>query len=325
MFTIIICTYNGGLRIERVVECILNQEHFDALVQKVLIVDNCSTDNTADIIECLVKKNNRITYLYEPKPGLSNARLCGVNKARTPWIVFLDDDNFINERWLSGIAEFIKMYKSVGAFNGRVIPRFTASLTDEQYRLLKVAYIGLACTCYSEIDDIAVDEKTWTPFGAGLVILREPLVNLAKNGWLKSEGRKQNEVISGEDTEMIEWIKKSGFHSGFCKDVSMYHEIDTMRLEIEYLKRLYKSFGEAYCKVISMRKLPVLRCTKWMLIEGVHFAKNYILNMLEREKDSERYYRNQLEMARGKGYFHAFINSFMFQNRHRRKETNHDS
>ena len=109
MFTIIICTYNGGTRIERVVDCIINQECFDALVKNLLIVDNCSTDCTADIVTRLKNKNTKITYLYESHPGLSNARLCGINKADTPWVIFLDDDNFINEKWLCGVAEYIKM------------------------------------------------------------------------------------------------------------------------------------------------------------------------------------------------------------------------
>lgn len=310
MFTIIICTYNGGRRIERVVDCIVKQEGFDILVKEVLIVDNCSTDYTAKVIKQLMEKNNRIKYLYEPQPGLSNARLCGINKANTPWIIFLDDDNFINEKWLCGITEYITMHKDMGAFNGRVIPRCTEILTDEQNYLLKVAYAGLACTCYSDEQNISIEEYEWMPFGAGLVILREPLVDLARNGWLKSVGRKQNNIISGEDTEMVEWVKKMGFQWGFCEKVSMYHEIDITRLDIEYLKRLYNSFGESYYKILSQKNFYVLRHIKWGMIEGFHFVRAYILNMIGKKEMVEEFYRNELEMSRVRGFFHAFALGF---------------
>lgn len=319
MFTIIICTYNGGNRIERVVNCIVNQTMFDSLVQKVLIVDNCSTDSTSEVIKELTEENSKIIYLYEPEPGLSNARLCGIKNVDTTWIVFLDDDNFIDQNWLCGVAEYIKTHDGAGAFNGRVIPRFKEALTDEQYVLLKAAYCGLACTCYSETQDISIGEYKRMPFGAGLVILREPLENLARNGWLASQGRKQDKIISGEDTEMVEWVKESGFRCGFCETVSLYHEINIRRLELGYLRKLYMSFGESYYRIISKKKFYILRRMKWGMIEGFHFVRAFILNLKQKRKKTEDFYRNELRRARAKGYLLALMKEFIFLSKLRRK------
>ena len=79
---------------------------------------------------------------------------------------------------------------------------------------------------------------------------------------------------------MVEWVKESGFRCGFCETVSLYHEINIRRLELGYLRKLYMSFGESYYRIISKKKFYILRRMKWGMIEGFHFVRAFILNLM---------------------------------------------
>lgn len=317
MFSVIICTYNGGERLRRVMDAILAQNSFEQDVEELIIVDNHSNDNTKDIVREYTKKNTRIIYLYEENPGLSNARLCGVKYSSSKWIVFLDDDNFIQPNWLSFASLYIRSRSNVGAFNGHVIPKFEKELSEEQKKLIKASYLGLACSTYSESVIPLINENRWSPFGAGLVVRAQPLKKLADIGWLRSEGRKLDQIISGEDTEMTVWVKRQGYEWGFCNDMHLYHEIGQHRLEIDYLEKLYYSFGVANYAAISQKKLYMLRRIKWLYIEGIELIKALFENGRMLEKN-EKYYKNKLAISRAKGYFNCLKEDKFIKNRRRK-------
>ena len=201
--TIIICTFNGASRLPKVLDCILRQDGLNNYVQKILVVDNHSLDNTKDVIQQWKLKSELVDYLYEDAPGLSNARRKGIINCNTQWTIFLDDDNYITERWLSNIFNYIDENAEVGAFNGAVIPTLDFSCSDDERRKLKSSLKVLACTHYDEQDLLSHPASHFrNPIGAGLVILTAPLKSLLKRGWLNSPGRTKNNLTSGEDGEM---------------------------------------------------------------------------------------------------------------------------
>ena len=77
--SIVICCYNSENRLPKVLEHLEQQVMSESIAWEVLVVDNASKDRTAEVAD---KSWNRedvsIRVVYEPKPGLSNARLCGI-------------------------------------------------------------------------------------------------------------------------------------------------------------------------------------------------------------------------------------------------------
>ena len=302
MFSVIICTYNGGERLSRVLDSILNQNDFNKCVEELIIVDNHSTDETSSIVKKYKSINDSIVYLFEEHPGLSNARLCGVNYCSSEWIIFLDDDNFIQQNWIRKANQYVKSKNNIGAFNGHVIPKFNKELSAEKKELVKASFLGLACSTYSEYKIPVIDENRWIPFGAGLVVLTKPLKKFAAAGWMKSEGRKLNQIISGEDTEMTAWVKNQGYDWGFCNDMILYHEIGEHRLEIDYLEKLYYSFGVANYVAISQKSHYIMRRIKWLFIEEGQLIKGIVKKCTIKE-NNEQYFKNRLRISRARGYF----------------------
>lgn len=96
LISIIIPCYNQG--------CFLSETLTSISVQtyqnwEALIIDDGSTDNTAQVAKKWVKKDSRFTYFYKENGGLSDARNYGINKAKGSYIQFLDsDDLLVNEK-----------------------------------------------------------------------------------------------------------------------------------------------------------------------------------------------------------------------------------
>ncbi|MCM8808456.1 MAG: glycosyltransferase family 2 protein [Candidatus Omnitrophica bacterium] len=91
-FSIITPTYNREYYLEnRVIKSVLNQEYKE---WELVIIDDCSTDNTQMIIEKYIKKDSRIIYYRLPKnQGANFARNIGIEISKGEWLIFLDSDD----------------------------------------------------------------------------------------------------------------------------------------------------------------------------------------------------------------------------------------
>lgn len=295
IFTVIVCAYNAENRIIRAIESIVKQQKYDELVSKFLLIDNNSTDKTAEIMKNYESKINNIQYIFESEQGLSYARLSGVNNTNSEWIIFVDDDNILEENWIIEAYEYIKGNDGLGAFNGSVVPLIEFDITEDEKGRLEVVYPGLACTNLNK-EEINFNSKYHPykiPFGAGLVIRTKPLKKLSQKGWLKSKGRTGSNLISGEDTEMCLFVSKECYNFGFNPKMIIEHIIPKTRLCEKYLINLYKGFSEYQYQLVSNKNLYIIRRIKVLLASLVKLFFKLILAKLQKS-----YKRNvQLKLA----------------------------
>ncbi len=104
-FTVVIPTFNRGDLILKTVNTVLAQTyaHFE-----IIIVDDCSTDNTADILEPLVKAE-KIRYIkHASNRERSEARNTGMGKAKGEFLTFLDSDDLMHPTNLQDAATYLK-------------------------------------------------------------------------------------------------------------------------------------------------------------------------------------------------------------------------
>jgi len=67
---------------------------------EVLLVDDGSTDNSAEICHQFTKTDNRFSYFYKENGGVSSARNYGIERAQGEWICFIDADDWVNTDYL---------------------------------------------------------------------------------------------------------------------------------------------------------------------------------------------------------------------------------
>ncbi|MBL8550320.1 MAG: glycosyltransferase [Hyphomonadaceae bacterium] len=105
-FSIIVPAYNLGALLEHAVESALAQATDAAF--EVLVVDDCSTDDTWRIAQALGARDARVQVHRTPaNGGPGAARNVGLAHARGEWVVFLDGDDALAEGALAEIAAAI--------------------------------------------------------------------------------------------------------------------------------------------------------------------------------------------------------------------------
>ena len=108
--SIIIPAYNVENNISTCIESLFIQgiEDFE-----VIIINDCSTDNTAAEIERLMQKYSDIIYINKPtNSGLSDTRNVGMERARGEYIMFLDSDDYLEPMSLKMLFQQIKKHGS---------------------------------------------------------------------------------------------------------------------------------------------------------------------------------------------------------------------
>ncbi len=90
--SVIIPTYNRGDVVLRALRSVFAQGHS---VDQVIVVDDGSTDDTIERIECNFPG---VELIVQTNHGVSHARNRGIERARNEWLAFLDSD----DEWLPG-------------------------------------------------------------------------------------------------------------------------------------------------------------------------------------------------------------------------------
>lgn len=89
--SVIIPMYNTELYIG---ECLASIQRQTVKNIEVLVIDDGSTDHSAEIVKEMAKKDFRIKYNYQENAGSGIARNYGLKKAKGDYIAFLDSDDY---------------------------------------------------------------------------------------------------------------------------------------------------------------------------------------------------------------------------------------
>ena len=106
LISIITPSYNSKETINHTYNCVFLQTLSN---WQWIIVDDCSTDGSFELIKELTKDDERIIVLQTPKnSGSAAARNIGLKHASGRYITFLDSDDFLDSNYLECQLEFMK-------------------------------------------------------------------------------------------------------------------------------------------------------------------------------------------------------------------------
>ncbi len=110
MISVIIPVYNVEKYLEKCVESIINQTYKDI---EIILVEDCSTDNSYDICKRLKQKYPQIVLLRNEKnSGSSASRNKGMAIARGEYLIFTDSDDSVSPNYLKTLHKNIVSYDS---------------------------------------------------------------------------------------------------------------------------------------------------------------------------------------------------------------------
>lgn len=151
--SIIVPCYNQGRYLSETLDSVLEQSFSE---WDLIVVDDGSTDDSADIAKSYAAADSRIRYVRQENAGPSAARNKGVSLTSAPLIFFLDGDNMILPQFLEVGVEYMESHEECGLFNSRAT--YFGGKTGE-FRLRYTSYQDLLvdnsidCACIVRRED----------------------------------------------------------------------------------------------------------------------------------------------------------------------------
>lgn len=93
--SIIVPAYNVANYLPKCLDSIINQTYKNI---EIIAVDDGSTDESGEIIDRYAQKDSRVVSVHKKNGGLSDARNVGIDIATGEYLMFIDGDDFIDER-----------------------------------------------------------------------------------------------------------------------------------------------------------------------------------------------------------------------------------
>lgn len=106
LVSVVVPVYNTGRFLKDCLESIVLQTYHNI---EILVINDGSTDDSAEIIEQYAKVDSRIRVISNTNHGVSYSRNCGINLAMGDFITFVDSDDIINRYYVEKMVKAISL------------------------------------------------------------------------------------------------------------------------------------------------------------------------------------------------------------------------
>ncbi|HYG03221.1 MAG TPA: glycosyltransferase [Chryseosolibacter sp.] len=231
--SIIICCHNGARRLPETVRHIAEQEVSPDVRWEFVLVDNNSTDGSADVASDAWDAFGGpvpITIVTEEHLGLMHARRAGFAAAQYEFVVMCDDDNWLDSSYVQNVFDIMTDNASIGALGG------FGKLIYEIHPPKYIEYSNI----FAGGPQASKNGKVYKNrvYGAGCVIRKSAYEELMAIGFSSLlTDRKGMELSSGGDYELCYALSILGYDIWYDDRLRFSHFITMERLNWQYFLR----------------------------------------------------------------------------------------
>jgi glucosyl-dolichyl phosphate glucuronosyltransferase len=239
--SVVVCTHNRAASLGQALDSLIDQT-LDRTAYEVIVVNNCSTDETPAVVQGYQGKagQGRIRLLDEPALGLGHARNRGWQAALGRYVAFMDDDAKAEAGWLErALAIFEGNRPAPVAVGGQIRPWYVSpkpSWYKDDY----------------EVRSWGPDARRLLPgesfSGSNMMFSREIL--LAVGGFDVAVGMRGERVSMGEETVLFTKIwDRLGDQALFlyAPDMVVYHAVGRHKMTPRYHLSRWFVAGQIAC------------------------------------------------------------------------------
>jgi glycosyltransferase involved in cell wall biosynthesis len=253
--SVIICSHNPRPEhLDRALSALAGQS-LARETWELILIDNASERALAELYS--LAWHPRARHVREENLGLTPARLRGIAEGRGHILVFVDDDNILDQRYLETVLDIASAHPRLGAWSGNVELEFEtppAEWTRPFWPFLVERKV--------DADNISSNSELREPLpvGAGLCVRRaigEAYVKAIETSeWRRQLDRKGASLNSAGDLDLALTACDLGYGRGVFQRLHLRHIIPPERLTEAYLLRLVKSI-QFSSYVLQMCRNPV--------------------------------------------------------------------
>ncbi len=254
LVTVIVCTHNPRRDVLARTLGSLRGQTLSADKWELLIVDNASKPPLP--AESASNWHREPKIIREPAIGLTPARLRGIAEAKSPLLVFVDDDNLLDADYLAASVRLFSEYPRLGAAGGPIRPEWESPpppWIPEFQGLLALRDLGPG-------DKICPGgpRQTWpdfAPVGAGLVVRRQMAQAYAAevnaDSFRRDLDRTGLRLGSGGDNDLVFSVLHGGADIGYFPPLGLTHLIPAFRMRAGYMARLNSGIMRTWTIVLK--------------------------------------------------------------------------
>lgn len=238
--TIALCTWNRAELLRNALGSFTRLIVPTGLEWEVVVVDNNSTDQTKQVA-AEFSSSLPIRYVFEPEQGLSRARNRAIREARGALVLFTDDDVVADSRWLAEYATEVDRHPEAAFFGGTIDvsfavepPRWLTNNLDAFAGAFAIRRLGHGVRRIRSREDL--------PYGANMAFRRHVLHD---GSFATDLGRMGADLLSGEETELMERLLAQGEHGIWVGSARVEHVIGKDRLSRAYIYDYFFWHGRA--------------------------------------------------------------------------------
>ena len=234
--SIIICFYNAEQRLQKTLNAIkqLNVESIPFV--ELVLVNNNSNDHSDEIIREQLAHFTSFPWkiIQEPTPGLSHARKAGIVNSVGSYILFCDDDNWLDHNYLTIAYRLFKQNPLIGVLGGLG----TATSDKELPGWFDQEQVLYAVGSQNSFNGEVSGGRNMV-YGAGMTIDRSKMEWIEECGFSSfTADRTGKSLSSGGDSELCLALKVAGFKIWYDDRMKFMHFIEGRRLTKDYIGQL---------------------------------------------------------------------------------------
>ncbi|MBJ6118263.1 glycosyltransferase family 2 protein [Pontibacter sp. BT310] len=269
--SVVICSYNGAELLPETIKHLVQQKVSLGLSWEIIIIDNASTDNTAEVAISEWRKYQiavSFSVLKQPKQGLTFARELALEQAKYKFVLFCDDDNWLSPDYVNCAYEIMDRQPNIGILGGNGTLEFETNPPLWAASLSSFAN-GPQAIASGKVENNIV-------YGAGFTIRKSAYESLVRAGYkpLLSD-RSGNSLSAGGDYELCYAITLIGYDIWYEENLKFKHFMPAKRINWNYCVRLYKEGAECLT-VLTPYRLRVNKNVTSTLSFNINLFKTFL-------------------------------------------------
>jgi|KBSMisStaDraftv2_1062788.scaffolds.fasta_scaffold00260_10 glycosyltransferase involved in cell wall biosynthesis len=241
--SVLVCSFNGSRRLPETLAHLAKQECPEGLQWEVIIIDNASTDQTAEVAKTEWQKrevvNAGFRVLHEKSAGKIHALHKGIEHAKFDRFIICDDDNWLLPNYVATAFYLLQLHPEVGAAGGRGIGVAESGELPDWFPAYGKDYaIGP-----QDDEGISGDitRRRGYLWGAGMVSRTALFKKMYEDFPFLLTGRKNAALIGGEDAEYCLRLVLSNYRLWYDENLVFKHFMPAQRLELSYRDQLVET------------------------------------------------------------------------------------